>query len=526
MPYVCKFDTEGNLIQCRTGEDSRFQNLACDDVGNLYVTGDRTASLGAFLLKIGNTQPAGSAGIVSQDEDSEDMEAPAEWLVSFGSSHTEEETRGNSYDPKYRGSSSDYVFDLEIDSAGNLYMACVVHGTIEFDPDQSVDHPPNRPVLLKFLPDGTFDWMKNWVDGVLYSIAIDGEDNIHVAGVAYRCHELDMDPGPGIDLHSDNGLKQGFAVKLDSAGDYVWGRTFGHEDRSLLCDSIAVDGSGNVFVLGNVTSGAVSSRTQLFDIDPIPNQQPHGATFLVKLDPDGNLDWRYHWDGEGAVSAWTRCYGLVADDNGNVYMASSPGHSANLDFDPGPGVQMAGGNGYLLSLDTSGAFRWVWTYSGRVTPDIQALEIGPDGHIFMSGDGGYRPSSPAQGTLGGPFIREFDPNGNIVNECFWTSERHTYSGKAADLAVTQSGEVCFTGCASTMYSEGPATRESPDTRIFTREVLLGMSDPAGNIETTLWGRGKYLDAGRVIECDAEGNIYVGGVAEGIFLMKLKPVDQW
>jgi len=76
-----------------------------------------------------------------------------------------------------------------------------------------------------------------------------------------------------------------FVVKLDASGDNVWARAFGDADGELA-SSVAVDGTGDVFVSGNFQ---------------------HTITFEQQLDADGS--WRHFvakLDGDTGAPLWSK----------------------------------------------------------------------------------------------------------------------------------------------------------------------------------------------------------------------------
>jgi uncharacterized protein (TIGR03437 family) len=121
-----------------------------------------------------------------------------------------------------------------------------------------------------------------------------------------------------------------FVSKIDNAGNFVWTRQMAWIDfaRSAGRD-VAVDGNGNVYTTGSVKytvdfdpGAGVFELTAAGDSD----------LFVSKLDSAGNFVWARRMGGTRFVSA----SGVAVDGSGNVYTTGSINGTA--DFDPGAGV--------------------------------------------------------------------------------------------------------------------------------------------------------------------------------------------
>ena len=80
------------------------------------------------------------------------------------------------------------------------------------------------------------------------SVAVDSSGNVYIAGGFEET--VDFDPGAGTaNLTSSAGDTDGFVLKLDSSGNYLWARSFSGSGIS----SVAVDSSGNVYKIGRAS---------------------------------------------------------------------------------------------------------------------------------------------------------------------------------------------------------------------------------------------------------------------------------
>ena len=90
---------------------------------------------------------------------------------------------------------------------------------------------------------------------------------------------IDIDPGPGTTMLTSNGGSDIFIQKLDSNGNFVWGKSIGGQFNDFGTN-IIVDSTGNIYV-----SGAFRS---LVDFDPNSGSTPVSSNglrdiFILKL---------------------------------------------------------------------------------------------------------------------------------------------------------------------------------------------------------------------------------------------------
>ena len=95
-------------------------------------------------------------------------------------------------------------------------------------------------------------------------------------------------------------------------------------------------------------------------------------------------------------------YSITLDDVGNVY--TTGWIAGNADFDPGPGVSLAGG-AFVSKFDASGNFIWVQSLSGKG----YSIAVDIEGNVYTTG-------KSAVGGLGGDdvFVSKLDSLGNTV----------------------------------------------------------------------------------------------------------------
>ena len=267
--FVSKFNSSlvlQDLIQFGTTGFDYVSSIAVDGSGNVYVAG---STEGAFE---GFTNPGGLDGFVSKFNSSLVLQD----LTQFG-------TTGE-----------DYVSSIAVDGSGNVYVAGSTEGAFEgFTNPGGLDgfvSKFNSSLVLQDLIQ--FDTTG---DDAIYSMFVDGSGNVYVAGYTEGAFEGFTNPGG----------RDGFVSKFNSSlvlQDLIQFGTTGED----VAFSIAVDGSGNVYVAG-YTEGAFLSSTNQGELDAVALM--FDSSFELKAFN------QFGTTGDDAI------YSMFVDGSGNVYVA-------------------------------------------------------------------------------------------------------------------------------------------------------------------------------------------------------------
>jgi hypothetical protein len=335
--YVVKLDSAGSYVWARTfggsGADSGA-GVAVDASGNVYVTGSFTGTA--------DFDPGvGTANLISAGRHDAyvvklDSAGSYVWARNFG------------------GSGDDLGAGVAVDVSGNVVVTGRFWGTADFDPgvgtaNLSAFGPTYDAFVVKLTSAGSYVWARNFNGSDFDSgagVAVDVSGNVVVTGTFWGT--ADFDPGVGTANLTSAGRYDAFVVKLDSAGSFVWARTFGGslEDEG---SGIVVDASGNVYVKGSFAGTA--------DFDPgvgTANLMSAGRydAFVVKLDSAGSFVWARNFGGSGDDLG----AGVAVDVSGNVYVTGS--FAGTADFDPGVGtanlISAGESDAYVVKLNSSG----------------------------------------------------------------------------------------------------------------------------------------------------------------------------
>lgn len=210
---------------------------------------------------------------------------------------------------------------------------------------------------------------------VMRDMAVDNAGNIYAVGSF--SNTIDLDPGPGEDLRTTEGLNDIFLVKLSPNGDYLWGRTYGNTYDNL-CNAIAYDPLSDAIIIGG-------PLYDLIDFDGI-EVYGTGDMFLYKLGTDGTPIWAN--DAGSGSTATEVLYDLLVDTDGSIYFTGSWAPS-------GFPSQVL-----LKKCTSGGAAVAEYIYGGANTDYGSYIALGPDGDVHVAGIFKYRDSSPYNVTFG------------------------------------------------------------------------------------------------------------------------------
>ena len=119
--------------------------------------------------------------------------------------------------------------DVQLDTAGNIYVAGRFMNTFDFDPGPGVYTLTTlgyAPFIAKYNSIGNLIWARHFknpfyisTQSWCYSICVDNSGNVYSTGSFQDF--LDFDPGPGT-FTMNPALGQMFVSKLSATGNFIW----------------------------------------------------------------------------------------------------------------------------------------------------------------------------------------------------------------------------------------------------------------------------------------------------------------
>jgi len=397
--------------------DDYGNSCAIDGAGNVYLAGTTTSNAGIA-----------SGGFQNSSGGSFDA-----FIVKFNSAG------GRLWSTFYGGYSDDYGTSCAVDSIGNVYLAGYTYsaGGIAAGGFQNTPGGILDAFLAKFSANGSRLW------GTYYggsaedegtSCCVDRSGNVYLAG--YTGSTTGIASG-GFQNTFGGGYYDAFLAKFNATGNRLWATYYGGASDDLA-NSCAVDGTGNVFLVGCTNSAA---GIALNGMDNTLSPTGFYDAFLVKFNSAGTRQWGTYYGGAGDDVA-TSC---VIDISGNLVVA---GYSSSPNGIAPSGFKGGYYDAFISKFSTTGAAIWVSYYGGTGIDYGNACATDVGGNVYLAGStnsptgiayGGFQ-NTYAGGT--DAFLARFSSAGVRI----WGSY---YGGAAADF-----GNACAVRSTDSVYLAG------------------------------------------------------------------------
>jgi hypothetical protein len=305
---------------------------------------------------------------------------------------------------------------------------------------------------------------------------------------------------------------------------------------------VAVDTSGNVYVIGLFTGTATAYNSDGTSFGTTLTHSGLGDAFLVKYNASGITQWITRV----ASTATDRGNRIVIDTNNNIYITgryTGTGTAYNSDGTPFATTlsQIGADDAYLVEYDTNGFVQWI-TRLGSTGGDA-GYGIGTDlsGNVYLGGTFGttgftaYNADGTAFGTTlsssGGSdaFLVKYSSTGVVQ----WIARvGSTATDEGVTLAIDTSGNVYLCGT----YQNTITIVNSNGTTFGTMNVTSGAAGDAFVVKYNTDGVGQWstkiggavlnvFDIGNGIAVDSTGSVYVAGRSNGTVPLAVYNTDQ-
>ncbi|NJL78271.1 MAG: hypothetical protein HC917_04400 [Richelia sp. SM2_1_7] len=294
------------------------------------------------------------------------------------------------------------------------------------------------------------------------SIAVDSAGNVYITGYTDGS------------LGGDNaGYYDAWLAKYDSSGNQLWKTQLGTEIDDISY-SVAVDGSGNIYIsgeggVGSENTNVADDNTWLAKYDSFGNRiwtKQVGAYFssdlavdnagntyitggiadfegsddfvawVAKYDSNGNQRWFRHLDAEGDDFS----YGVAVDNAGNVYITGDTENTNGILSE----TNTAKSHAWLAKYDSSGTLQWtqqLGTEDDDFSYSSYSIAVDNAGNVYLTGD--------TDGDLGGTnagyydaWLAKYDSDGNQLSiKQIGTAGEDS----SVDVTVDSIGSVYITG---------------------------------------------------------------------------------
>jgi hypothetical protein len=333
------------------GDDANF-GIKVDASGNAYVAG-RTLSSNFPTQNPYQTDQGGEDAFVTK-------------LSSTGNSLI--------YSTYIGGSSTDWGTNVAIDNSGNAYVVGYTTSN-NFPTKNAYDSSPNGSqdaFVTKLSINGDSLIFSTYLGGTSadpgYGIAVDGSGNVYVTGFTNSSNFPTQNPYQAT-YQGPYPYFDAFVTKLSSSGTsliystYLGGGVASEEDlqRGDCGYGIAVDGSGNAYVVGLTTSSDFPTKN--------PYQAEQGSItdgFVTKLGSSGDsLIYSTYLGGDARDNSRS----ITIDANGCAYVVGNTKSSNFPTQNPYQGTLQGGYDVSATKLSSSGSSLIYSTYLGGAGVD-------------------------------------------------------------------------------------------------------------------------------------------------------------
>jgi len=430
------------------------------------------------------------------------------------------------------GLSADAAACVAVDGDGNVLVSGMFSGTARFGSISLTSAGERDAFVAKYDPSGHVMWATAALSSV-YSegagIAVDAEGSIYVAGTYWETvtfGEITLPnavsvPQPydaiGVDRSRERNV---FLAKYSRDGELLWATS---ADDAAQCTgaAVAVDGSGNVYVVGSVQGHAWFDECSVNHVSNAELQAAEEAgdtmlgrtagdpqVFLAKYDGGGRAVWAT------ATRGSIRAEGLavVAEKNGDVLITGSF-HDEIRFGDTVLRSDLNGGGMFVARFDGSGELLWASHAVSPVFASGSALAAGADGsvHVVGSFTEGLRfiPEGPIfvmpEAQDHAVFVATYGADGRLAWAAATTSRTQLNAG--CGIAADSSGNVFVAGAlAGPIRFGGIVVTDSGETDAFIAGYSsLGQPFSVVTLEDAPGADG-FLD----IAVDSTGCLYAVG----------------
>jgi len=341
--------------------DKRFGGYGEDMLNDIILTSDDG------LLLAGWTYSLAGGDITETDRDSNSLGSGGDyWMVKL-------DMAGNKQWDKRFGGNDEDVLNCTIQTTDGGYM---LGGGSKSGAtgDKSQNSSGKNYWIIKTDATGNKQWDKTFgtINGneELFSITETNNKQYILGGISYG--------GIGGDkTDTSRGGMDFWVIKIDSAGNKIWDKTYGGSKDDYLKVIIASGDSGYILAGGSM-SGIGGDKTQ-------SNWDTTNTSFdfwIIKIDTLGNQLWNKRYG--GSKGEYVHDIKLTKD-NGFIMggTSSSPAGGDKTQNNWGSLNQAA--DYWIMKTDSNGHKQWDKRYGGDSHDLLQSVSITSDGGYFLCG---------------------------------------------------------------------------------------------------------------------------------------------
>ena len=303
-------------------------------------------------------------------------------------------------------------------------------------------------------------------------------------------------------------------AKITPGGSVAWIETFLGSATQNWGESIAVDGSGNVFITGFFDGATLTSGTFVLTQQSITNND----TFIIKLNSSGAIQWGKVLGG-GTTQYLRADYAVDLTVNGsNVYVVGLIYGGNTVTFDGKSVTAVSSNDIYVAKLTSStGNADWLRSYptssiylkNNAVADDLGNIFIAATFDTANVTFGLLTPISNANAGTDDVFVVKINSSGTPE----WAIAQGGVGNESvAAISATSSGVAIAGSFTSASFTSGATTL----TRLGSSSAFMSRISSSGAIQGASFLGGSFnlgSASGSMVE-DSSGNLYVSGAFTG------------
>jgi hypothetical protein len=370
------------------------------------------------------------------------------------------------------------------------------------------------------------------------SITTDGSGNVLMAGWVRSSNFPLQNPG-GVAYFQGtySGNDDAFILKFANSGIRQWATYYGGSGGDYG-SSLAITGSGNVFVTGHTFS------TDFPLLNPGEGAYYQGTNggggnsdaFILMFTNTGVRQWATYYGGNGSDIG----YSLAKDGSGNIFVTGDT-RSTNFPVqNPEGGAYFQGTNGgggnsdvFILKFTNTAVRQWATYYGGSSADVGYSLATDVSGNVFVTGQT-LSTNFPLQNPGGGAyyqgtyignddaFILKFTNTGVIQWATYYGGN---YSDHGYSLATDGSGNVFITGVTSStnfpLLNPGGGAYYQGHAGIYDA-FIMKFTNAGVRQWATYYGGSAADERGYSLAIDGLGNVFVTGETRSTNFPLLNP----
>ncbi|MBP6428312.1 MAG: T9SS type A sorting domain-containing protein [Bacteroidia bacterium] len=370
--------------------------------------------------------------------------------------------------------------------------------------------------LVKVDVNGNTIWAKQ-VGGIGYeradALVTDNVGNIYVTG--FFNNTVDFDPGAGVVNLAASGPYNGFILKLDSNGNFIWVQQIRNSNLVDIRD-IKISASG-IIVIAGIFDGTIDLDPGVGTFNATAPTNNYDVFIATYTSSAGAIVWADVFPGTGSDIV-----GSIDIDplsNEILYVGNQIG---TCDWDPGVGVSNLVATSYsnaIVRLNIlTGALMWAKMFTGPGSANGLDIAADYNGNIWVTGNNvGTVDFDPGAGVfnLSGPgpgipnsYMVQLNSAGDLIRALRISGASDNFCNAVAIDRTNNWVYLCggFKGTAD--FDPGPGTYNV--NSVGNQGWYIIALDDNGNFQ---WGGGSggdYYSQAYDISTDVNRNIYVGG----------------